>query len=66
VDRSGLDAAELLEIKRGEWSLERVKAEAERLFAEAKVAHDESSLPGGPDRAAAEDLLVQILREAHC
>lgn len=57
------DAAELLEIKRGAWPLERVKAHAEDLFAAVKTASDSSPLPEGPNRQGAETLLVRILRE---
>lgn len=59
------DAQELLEIKRGEWSLERVKAEAERLFALAREAYDHSSLPAEPDRQAAEQLCMEIIKDFH-
>lgn len=57
------DAAELVAIKRGEWSLERVKAEAERLFREADQAKDRSRLPKAPDFARAERLLIELTRE---
>jgi uncharacterized protein len=57
------DAAELLEIKRGEWPLDRVKAHAAELFEEAKAARDRSTLPDRPDRAGAERLLVRLIRE---
>jgi len=57
------DAQQLLEIKNGEWSLEQVKAEADRLFAVANEAHIHSKLPVHPDREGAERLLVSILRD---
>lgn len=56
------DAAELLEIKRGQWPLERVKSHAAELFEEITSARDRSPLPDKPDRVAAESLLVRILR----
>jgi uncharacterized protein len=59
------DAAELLEIKRGAWPLERVKAEAERLFQLAQEAYVRSSLPPEPDRASAERLCVEMISEYH-
>lgn len=57
------DAPELLAIKRGEWSLERVKEESTRLFALAQEAYIRSDLPPGPDRERAEALCVEIVRE---
>ena len=64
VNRGGYDAAELLAIKHGEWSLERVKVEAERLFRRAEDAYDRSTLPPGPDRDAIGRLCVEVVREA--
>jgi hypothetical protein len=54
------DAEEIRSIKRGEWSLERVKEEAERGFARAREAYERSPLPVEPDRATAESVLLQI------
>lgn len=59
------DAAELLEIKRGEWPLDRIEAEAEKLFKTAEEEHTKSTLPERPDREAAERLLVELVREHH-
>ncbi len=61
VDRTGVDAEELKEIKRDLWTLERVQATSERLFAEAEDALLSSNLPEKPNREAAERLLVSIL-----
>lgn len=58
------DAAELLAIKHGEWSLEKVKAEAERLFIRAESAHDASRLPDKPDRGAINALAADVIEEA--
>jgi hypothetical protein len=55
------DAEQLLEIKRGEWPLDKVKQEAERLFRLAEEAYVRSSLPAKPDRAKAEQLCVEII-----
>ena len=63
VDRTGVDAEELKEIKRGLWTLERVQATSELLFAEAEDALRSSNLPEKPDREGAERLLVSILRD---
>jgi len=57
------DAAELLDIKRGEWPLEKVKAEAERLFQLAQEAYVRSALPPEPDRERAEQLCVEMISE---
>ncbi len=54
------DAEEIRAIKRGEWSLDEVKAEGERLFEAARLAHERSPLPDEPDAARAEELLVGI------
>jgi hypothetical protein len=54
------DAEEIRAIKRGEWSLEQVKAEAERGFARAREAKERSPLPDRPDFARAEQLLLDI------
>jgi hypothetical protein len=56
------DADELKRIKRGEWSLDDVKAEAERLFARVEPARARSPLPPTPNTAAANALLVDIHR----
>lgn len=55
------DAAELLDIKRGKWALDHIKAHATDLFAEAKAAKGASCLPDEPDRDKVEKLLVGIL-----
>lgn len=56
------DREELKAIKRGEWSLERVKKEAEQLYVASGEAKKRSPLPAHPDRARA----VKILIQAHC
>jgi len=55
------DAPELLDIKRGAWPLEKVKAEAERLFQLSQEAYVRSSLPAEPDRERAERLCVEMI-----
>lgn len=59
------DAQELLTIKRGEWPLERVQTEAERLFQLSREAYAASPLPESPDKAAAETLCMQIIHDYH-
>ena len=57
------DSAHLLSIKRGEKTLEEVKAEAIELFANADHAYARSNLPPKPDREGVESLLVEIVRD---
>lgn len=61
VDRGGYDATELLAIKHGEWSLERIKAEADRLFKRAEAVYDASTLPPRPDREKVNRLCVELV-----
>lgn len=64
VDRGGLDATELLDIKHGAWSLERVQDEAASLFRRAEEAHDRSTLPLAPDRDRINELCVAVVDAA--
>ena len=57
------DAEELKRIKRGGWTLEQVKAEAERLAALMEPARARSPLPAEPDAVAADALLQGIHME---
>jgi len=56
------DAAELKSIKQGAWTLEQVKAEAERLFEGIDLARAASPLPAAPDHEAANRLLIEMHR----
>lgn len=56
------DAKELLAIKQGEWSLERVQSHAEDLFAQARIARDKSILPDKPDMDAVNNLCVEVVK----
>lgn len=58
------DASELLAIKHGEWTLDRVELEAERLFRRAEDAHAASTLPDEPDSDAINTLTVDVIGEA--
>ncbi len=58
------DAAELLAIKQGQWTLKRVQAEANQLFAQAKRAYQRSTLPEAPQREQVNKLCVQIIQTA--
>lgn len=55
------DASELLAIKRGEWTLDQVKVEADRLFPLAQEAYDQSDLPQQPDREKIDRLCTEML-----
>lgn len=58
------DSQELLAIKRGEWTLEQVKADYTRLKGLLDDAQIISSLPKEPDREAINRLAVRVIREA--
>lgn len=55
------DATELLDIKKGEWSLERVKEESSRLFILAEEAYVRSTIPINVDENKIDKLCVEIL-----
>lgn len=55
------DAAQLLEIKHGEWELAEVRAEAERLDAGLTEAFERSSLPERPDVDAINRLAEDVI-----
>lgn len=56
------DAKQLLEIKKGEWSLDKVKTEADRLFARIETAYDKSTLPAEPDYEKINELCIEICK----
>lgn len=56
------DAQQLLEIRRGEWSLEQVQKEADRLFKLAEEAFIYSKLPNKPDHEKINNLCVEIVK----
>lgn len=55
------DATELIEIKRGERSVEWIEKESDRLFALAQEAFVHSPLPPKPDYEKAERLTMEVL-----
>lgn len=57
-----LDAPQLLSIKNGEWPLEKVKSEAERLFDLCEKAYINSKLPSEPNYEKANELCINVLR----
>lgn len=58
------DRQMLIEIKRGEWSLERVRSYADTLFFKMKEARGSSVLPEKLDDDAINALVVRVMREA--
>lgn len=61
VNRGGRDASKLIDIKKGQWSLDKVKEESDHLFKLAREAYVHSELPDLPDLVAAEKLLFDII-----
>ena len=59
------DAGELIDIKKGRWTLEKVKKEAERLFALAEEAYVRTDLPVDPNYQEANRLLEHIILSYH-
>jgi len=57
------DSPELLAIKNGQWSIERVEEEATRLFRLAEEALVTSQLPNAPNYQQANDLVVQLITQ---
>lgn len=55
------DAPQLLEIKTGKWSLERIKKEAEYEFKRADAAFDRSVLPTVPHLDKIEEMVMDVL-----
>lgn len=62
VDRTGVDADELLEIRNGAWTYDQGKAEILRLLEFAKVQAGYSTLPDEPDKQQIRDVARFILR----
>jgi len=58
------DAQQLLEIKRGEWTLDAVQREARRLFDRTDEAYDRSTLPAAVDMDKINALCVEVIRTA--
>lgn len=59
------DASQLIQIKHGEWTLNKVYREADKLFAGSEEALIHSKLPEKPDREKANELLCKIIRSYH-
>jgi predicted nucleotidyltransferase len=63
VDRTGIDADEIKEIKTGKWSLEDVINEGKRWEYELQRAFAETDLPRKPDFDAANQLCTKLIRK---
>ncbi len=63
VDRGGRDAALLLSIKDGDYTLKWIQELAEHLFDNADRAYIASPLPAKPDRVAIERLMCKVLTD---
>jgi predicted nucleotidyltransferase len=59
------DAQLYMDIKRGAWTLEQVKAECERLRALLDEAYVRSSLPAEPNYELAESIMVEVHRKVY-
>lgn len=57
-----MDASQLLEIKKGEWTLEQVKSEADKLFKLSEEAYVRSNLPKYPDQEKINKLCTDIIQ----
>lgn len=60
------DAQSLIAIKRGEYTLEGIKSQANELFNDAENAYRRSMLPVTPDFARIEALVVELLQIQLC
>jgi predicted nucleotidyltransferase len=57
------DAQKFIDIKQGRWTLDQVKADAERLFKEAEEAYSKCKLPEEPQTEKVEKLVVEIMTD---
>lgn len=60
------DKNELLDIKHGKWSLEKIKEYADKLFIKMENALKITNLPDEPDYKAVEDIMMDILTDNLC
>ncbi len=63
VDRRGIDAAELLEIRLGKVEYDLVLAEAEKLFAQLDRSYEISELPDRVDDEKINHLAIELIEE---
>lgn len=58
------DAQDIINIKNGQWSMDKVKAEADALFEQASTAWTKSTLPESVDLGKINDLTVMMVQVA--
>lgn len=63
VDRTGIDASQIISIKKGEWSLGEVSNYAKILFEEIDTKLNKTSLPEKPNFDLANELCTSIIIE---
>jgi len=56
------DASQLLDIKKGKWTLEQVKKESDRLFASCEESYIHSKLPSKLDDDKINELCVEVVK----
>lgn len=61
VDRTGIDAEEIMKIKKGEVSLPEIQAMSASLLERLKVSAEKSDLPEEPDTKRINKILIKIL-----
>lgn len=59
------DAQQLLQIKRGEWHIEEVQTEADRLFILAEKVYIKSTLPVNIDTNKVNELCIEIIKRSN-
>jgi hypothetical protein len=59
------DAPQLLDIKKGCWTLKQVKDEADRLFKLSEETYLKSTLPKGPDIKKINELCIRTISYIH-
>ena len=64
LDRRGIDSQDIIDIKQGKWSKEKIETEANSLFGVANEAAFKSSLPDNVDTDAINDLTVKLVEIA--
>jgi hypothetical protein len=65
VDRTGIDAEELKEIRNGSWSIEKLRDYTEQQDKELAKLYVSSKLKKSPDRSKISDLCVEIVDGFH-
>lgn len=63
-NRGGRDASQIMTIKRGEYTLAKIKSMAERLFGKCEDAYIHSKLPNKPDVEAIRKLTYELTRRS--